>query len=98
MENMNAYNPAKVKECFGIKFPKGTEVVVCCRDEDREAVKQTVERMGYKIAHIQLADKSILPICPKGGYLLMKKPEPFRWADIIPRYNLCRAWIENMVR
>ena len=68
----------KLKECYGIKWPQGTEVIVICHDEDREQVAQDVEKRGYKIALFMSPDPGFMPI-GKGQYIMRQKPEPVRW-------------------
>ena len=65
------------KEEFGITWPKGTEVIIICRDEDKDNAMRDAELKGYKVSSV-LGPEVGFPI-RLGEYLMMTKPKPVVW-------------------
>lgn len=67
-------------KAVNVKWPKGTEVVVYCHKEDREAVSREVEQKGYKIAaFVDVDDDWLGEMVIKRGQYVMTKKEPIDW-------------------
>ena len=82
-------------------WPDGTEVVVCCHKEDREAVSRVVEQKGYKIAtFVDVDDDWLGEMVVKRGQYVMTKKEPIHWnfADAKRPFGIFESAHEVMQR
>lgn len=69
---------AIIKAFAPIIYPKGTDVIVYCHDEDRENVTKEIEKTGCKIAAFCELPEYLKTFVGKGKYIYMKK-RPHYW-------------------
>ena len=97
-ETARFFDEEAVRKAFGCPdWPRGTEVVVYARTEDREKVLVKMSQMGYAISKFVEVDGFQAEIMGEGRFLAAKA-DAFRqtmpWEA--PLSTACRAWDDSM--
>ena len=97
-ETARFFDEKAVRKAFGLPdWPRGTEVVVYARKEDREKALEKMSQMGYVVTKFVEVDGLQAEIMGEGRFMAAKAEflrQPISWEA--PLSTAGRAWEDSM--